>query len=208
VVINMKKNLFVLCVILSGSFAEASCENILQKLHTQLPGDVQLNLKRAQELAEDFVNRKVASEVLTDPGVELAMEESHGVAEAIEEALLSRGMSPGQAKKASEGWTSAMKSDGIFGKTGAVTAPVPAVASGPINLKRAQELAEDFVNRKVASEVLTDPGVELAMEESHRVAEAIEEALLARGMSSLQAKKASEGWTRVLESNGVIQTIR
>jgi hypothetical protein len=204
----MKKNLFVLFAMLSSGFAEASCENILQKLHTQLPGDVQLNLKRAQELAEDFVNRKVASEVLTDPGVELAMEESHGVAEVIEEALLSRGMSPGQAKKASEGWTSAMTSDGIFGKTESTAAPVPVVASGPVNLKRAQELAEDFVNRKIASEVLTDPGVELAMEESHGVAEAIEDALLARGMSSLQAKKASEGWTRVLESNGVIQTTR
>ena len=204
----MKKTLFVLFVMLSSGFAEASCENILQKLHPQLPGDVRLNLKRAQELAEDFVNRKVASEVLADPGVELAMEESHGVAEAIEDALLSRGMSSLQAKKASEGWTSAMKSDGIFGKTERTAAPVPAVASGPINLKRAQELAEDFVNRKVASEVLTDPGVELAMEESHGVAEAIEDALLARGMSSLQAKKSSEGWTRVMESNGVIQTNR
>ena len=201
----MKKNLFVLCVFLTGSFAEASCENILQKLHPQLPGDVQLNLKRAQELAEDFVNRKVASEVLTDPGVELAMEESHGVAEAIEDALRARGMSSLQAKKASEGWTSAMKSDGIFGKTESAAAPVSNVASGPVNLKRAQELAEDFVNRKVASEVLTDPGVELAMEESHGVAEAIEEALLARGMSIGQAKKASEGWTSAMKSESLIR---
>jgi len=201
----MKNLIIVFNALWSFGVLQASCENILQKLHPQLPGDVQLNLKRAQELAEDFVNRKVASEVLADPGVELAMEESHGVAEAIEEALLARGMSPGQAKKASEGWTSAMKSDGIFGKTESATAPVPMVASGPVNLKRAQELAEDFVNRKVASEVLADPGVELAMEESHGVAEAIEEALLARGMSPGQAKKASEGWTRAMKSESLIR---
>ncbi|NBT58752.1 hypothetical protein EBT16_08220 [bacterium] len=91
----------VLACCVSFGVAEAQCKNILSKLTGPLPGEVQVNLKRAQELAEDFVNRKVASEVLTDPGVEAAMEESHGVAEAIEDALLARGMSAGQAKKAS-----------------------------------------------------------------------------------------------------------
>lgn len=113
----LKKTLLLGFAVLSGALAQASCENILQKLHPQLPGDVQLNLKRAQELAEDFVNRKVASEVLTDPSVELAMEESHGVAEAIEDALLARGMSSLQAKKASEGWTRVMESNGVIQTT-------------------------------------------------------------------------------------------
>lgn len=84
------------------------CKSVYSKLGAY-GISVPLDLKKAQELAEDFVNRNIASEVLTDPGVEMALSEKRGVREAIEEALLARGMSPGQAKKASTGWVLEMK---------------------------------------------------------------------------------------------------
>jgi len=96
------------------------------------PNATPVNLKRAQELAESHVNRKVASEVLTDPGVEAALQDAHAIeksgvpfawkrekfevaSEALEEALLARGMSPGQAKKAAREWTKDMMREGVLG---------------------------------------------------------------------------------------------
>lgn len=101
--------------------AFASCTQLFRNLTVHAQEPVTINLKRAQEVAEDFVNRKIASEVLTDPGVEAAISDSvsikmneKAVAEAIEEALLARGMSVGQAKKAAQGWTQAMKAEGLL----------------------------------------------------------------------------------------------
>jgi len=84
------------------------CKNIYSKLGAYGTSAL-LDLKKVQELAEDFVSRKTASEVLTDPAVEMALSEKRGVKEAIEEALLARGMSPGQARNAATGWVLEMK---------------------------------------------------------------------------------------------------
>lgn len=93
---------------ISSLAATDPCKNIYSKVGAY-GISVPLDLKKAQELAEDFVNRNIASEVLTDPGVEMALSEKRGVREAIEEALLARGMSPGQARKAASGWVVEMK---------------------------------------------------------------------------------------------------
>ncbi|NBV51366.1 hypothetical protein EBR78_09155 [bacterium] len=104
----------------SYSLAGTHCETAFKQLQRAL-SPVSVNLKRAQELAEPFVNRKIASEVLTDRGVEAALQDSvsvkrdeRAVAEAIEDALLARGMSEGQAKKAAKGWTEALKSQWLI----------------------------------------------------------------------------------------------
>ncbi|MFM8268897.1 MAG: hypothetical protein ACKN9V_01820 [Pseudomonadota bacterium] len=111
----MKHTIILLSLVTASlGFSDPSCKSLLGKLSTLAIEKAPVNLKRAQELAEDFVNRKVASEVLTDPGVEAALEEGTGVSEAIEDALLARGMSPGQAKKAAQGWSKSMKSEGII----------------------------------------------------------------------------------------------
>jgi len=204
-------------------FSAGDCKGVFSKIAQQEAASQPLNLKRAQEVAEEFVNRKTASEVLTDPGVEAALEEAKAfpnprnvqdIQEALKEALLARGMSEGQAKKAATGWSEAMQKAGVFGEQ---------KENAPVNLKRAQEVAEEFVNRKIASEVLTDPGVEAAMEyvpaadkngalpmnskteKMEMISEAIEEALLARGMSPGQAKKAAEGWTKAMAKEGVFR---
>lgn len=110
------KHILILLVLgwAPAGLTQSSCDPLLKKLDSPWVEKNPINLKRAQELAEDFVNRKIASEVLTDPGVEAALEEGSGVSEAIEDALLARGMSTGQAKKAAEGWTKALKNDGII----------------------------------------------------------------------------------------------
>jgi hypothetical protein len=101
-------------------FSEPDCGKLLKSLYQSALTARTLNLKKAQELAEEFVSRPIASEVLADPGVEMALEHSLGsgdsqlVPEAIEEALLARGMSPGQAKKAAQGWTRAMQESKIL----------------------------------------------------------------------------------------------
>lgn len=123
----------ILCVITFSvpAFSANECNQVLKSLG--FPGaSFSLNLKKAQELAEPFVNRKIASEVLADPSVEMAMEHASEldqlgslpfgqkedkfllVSEAIEEALLARGMSAGQAKKAATGWTKAMSEADVF----------------------------------------------------------------------------------------------
>ena len=126
--------LFSLVFSLGKGGAETGCGSILAKLHSGSTEPRPVNLKKAQEIAEDYVNRKIASEVLTDPGVELAFEhavemdqlgtlpfgvkqqQEELISEAIEEALLARGMSPGQAQKAAKGWTKAMLKEGILPK--------------------------------------------------------------------------------------------
>lgn len=228
-----KKNFIIFLTILSA-FGNAStpCQGLLSKIGKDHPSPQSVNLKKAQEVAEEFVNRKTASEVLTDPGVEAALEEAaafpnprniQDIQEALEEALLARGMSEGQAKKAATGWSNAMKNAGVFGEAERPSQKQSIAPSDQVDLKKAQELAEEFVNRKVASEVLADPGVESAMEYTptsdrngalpmnsktekiEMVSEAIEEALLARGMSPGQAKKAAEGWTKAMQESGVFK---
>lgn len=228
-----KKNFITLLTLISATCTAApECDGLFSKIGKESATSQSVNLKKAQEVAEDFVNRKTASEVLTDPGVEAALVEAtafpnprnvRDIQEALEEALLARGMSEGQAKKAAKGWSDAMKKAGVFGEESAPAKDKISSSSAQVNLKRAQELAEEFVNRKVASEVLTDPGVEAALEYTatadkngalpmnsktekfEMVSEAIEEALLARGMSPGQAKKAAEGWTKVMQSEGIFQ---
>lgn len=126
--------LFSFVFVTGEALANAGCGSILTKLHSGSSEPRAVNLKKAQEVAEDYVNRKIASEVLTDPGVELAFEHAGEmdqlgtlpfgvkqqqedlISEAIEEALLARGMSPGQAQRAAKGWTKAMLREGILPK--------------------------------------------------------------------------------------------
>ena len=131
----MQRLFFTLIVVLglsSVGFCESDCKTLLKSLQPSQTDSPPLNLKKAQELAEEFVSRPIASEVLADPGVEMAMEHAREldqlgalpfgqtntkvqiVAEAIEEALLARGMSTEQAKKASQGWTRAMQKNGVL----------------------------------------------------------------------------------------------
>lgn len=130
----LKRYFISLCVAFFpiSAFSQTACDNALKSLVPGLVKPVSLDLKKAQELAEPFVNRKIASEVLADPGVEMAMEhiseldqlgalpfgqkedKRQMVAEAIEEALLARGMSQAQAKKAANGWTKAMLDEGVL----------------------------------------------------------------------------------------------